>query len=89
LHSIALAQLEWVVGKNPFNQSMMYGEGYNFATQYAAFPGDVTGGLPVGIQTKLDSDIPYWPAAVLHKYKEIWIHPSTRWLVLLDYLGLK
>lgn len=63
---IAQAQLEWVVGKNPFNQSEMFGEGYNFSTQYAAFPGDVTGGLPVGIETKLDSDIPYQPAAVLH-----------------------
>jgi len=89
MQSIAQAQLEWVVGKNPFNQSLMFGEGYNFATQYAAFPGDVTGGLPVGIQTKLDGDIPFWPAAVLHNYKEIWIHPSTRWLVFLDYLGLK
>jgi hypothetical protein len=89
MNSIAQSQLEWVVGKNPFSQSLMYGEGYNFSTQYAAFPGDVTGGLPVGIQTKLDSDIPYWPAAVLHNYKEIWIHPSCRWLVLLDYLDLK
>jgi hypothetical protein len=88
MRSIALAQLEWVVGKNPFNQSLMYGEGYNFSTQYAAFPGDVTGGLPVGIETKLDSDIPFQPAAVLHNYKEIWIHPSSRWLVLLDYLNL-
>jgi len=89
MNNIAQAQLEWVVGKNPFNQSLMFGEGYNFATQYAAFPGDVTGGLPVGIQTKLDSDLPYWPAAVFHNYKEIWIHPSSRWLVLLDYLDLK
>jgi len=88
MQRIAQAQLEWVVGKNPFNQSEMFGEGYNFSTQYAAFPGDVTGGLPVGIETKLDSDIPYQPAAVLHNYKEIWIHPSSRWLVLMDYLNL-
>jgi hypothetical protein len=88
MQSIAQSQLEWVVGKNPFNQSEMFGEGYNFSTQYAAFPGDVTGGLPVGIETKLDSDIPFWPAAVLHNYKEIWIHPSYRFLELLDYLDL-
>ena len=89
MHNIAQAQLEWVVGKNPFSQSLMYGEGYDFSTQYAAFPGDVTGGLPVGIQTRLDLDIPFWPASVLHNYKEIWIHPSYRWLELLDYLGLE
>jgi hypothetical protein len=85
--AIAQAQLEWVVGKNPFNQSEMFGEGYNFSTRYAAFPGDVAGGLPVGIETRLDSDVPFQPPAVLHNYKEIWIHPSSRWLVLLDYLG--
>jgi hypothetical protein len=88
MQSIAQSQLEWVVGKNPFSQSLMYGEGYNFSPQYAAFTGDVVGGLPVGIQTKLDLDIPYWPAAVLHNYKEIWVHTSNRWLELLDYLNL-
>lgn len=88
MNNIAQAQLEWIVGKNPFSQSLMYGEGYNFSPQYAAFPGDVTGGLPVGIQTKLDSDLPFWPACVLHNYKEIWIHPSYRLLELMDYLDL-
>lgn len=88
MRSIAEAQLEWVVGRNPFNQSLMYGEGYNFSPQYAAFPGDVTGALPVGIQTKLDKDVPFQPPAVFHNNKELWIHPSCRWLLLLDYLYL-
>ncbi|HZK97015.1 MAG TPA: glycoside hydrolase family 9 protein [Prolixibacteraceae bacterium] len=88
MHNIAQSQLEWIVGKNPFNQSQMYGEGYDFSPQYAVFTGDVTGGLPVGILTKGDRDVPYWKASVLHNYKEIWVHPSYRWLELLDCMDL-
>lgn len=86
LHSIALAQLEWMQGKNPFNESLMYGEGYNFSPQYAAFTGDVTGGLPVGILTRDDLDVPYWKTSVLHNYKEIWGQPAFRELELISYL---
>jgi len=66
----------------------MYGEGYDFSPQYAVFTGDVTGDLPVGILTKGDRDVPYWKASVLHNYKEIWVHPSYRWLELLDCMDL-
>jgi len=88
MHNIVLSQLEWIV-KNPFCKSLMYGEGYNFFTQYAAFSDDIFDGLPVGIQTKLDFDVPYWSACVLHNYKEIWVHCSNCWLGFLDYLDLK
>jgi len=63
---IAQSQMEWIVGKNPFCQSLMYGEGYDFTPQYAVFTGDVVGGVPVGIQTRADNEVPYWPPAVLH-----------------------
>lgn len=86
LHKIALAQLEWMVGKNPFNQSLMYGEGYNFSPQYAVFTGDIVGGLPVGILTRDDLDIPYWKAAVLHNYKELWGQPAFRMMELMALL---
>jgi len=80
---IALAQAEWMQGKNPFNQSLMYGEGYNFTPQYAVFTGDITGGYPVGILTRDDLDVPYWKAAVLHNYKELWGQPAFRMMELL------
>ena len=86
MQKIALAQVEWMQGKNPFSQSLMYGEGYYFSPQYAAFTGDVTGGLPVGILTRDDLDIPYWKASVLHNYKEIWGQPAFRMMELLSYL---
>ena len=89
MHSVALAQLEWMLGKNPFSQSLMYGEGYDFTPQYAVFTDDIVGGLPVGILTRDDLDIPYWKASVLHNYKELWGQPAFRMLELIYYLNEK
>lgn len=86
MHKIALAQMEWIQGKNPFSQSLMYGEGYDFTPQYAVFTDDIVGGLPVGILTRDDLDIPYWKPAVLHNYKELWGQPAFRMMELLYYL---
>jgi len=86
VHKIALAQAEWMQGKNPFSQSLMYGEGYDFSSQYAVFTGDIVGGYPVGILTRDDLDIPYWKASVLHNYKELWGQPAFRMMELLYYL---
>lgn len=80
LAQLARTQLEWHFGRNPFCQSLMYGIGRNFTPQYTAMSGDITGGLPVGIQTRLDEDIPYWPASNCYNYSEIWVHPSSRFL---------
>lgn len=88
MHSIALAQIEWMVGKNPFSQSLMYGEGYNFSPQYAVFTGDITGGLPVGILTREHLDVPYWKMPVLHNYKELWGQPAFRMMELLYLLSI-
>ena len=50
LESAALAQrqVEWIIGRNPFSQSTMYGEGYDFPPLYAPFPGNIVGALPGG-----------------------------------------
>lgn len=76
-------QLEWVLGRNPFCQSTMYGEGHDYAPQYTAMSGDMAGSLPVGIQTHFERDVPYWPADNCYNYKEVWVHPSSRWLWLM------
>jgi hypothetical protein len=81
--ALAQQQLQWVVGRNPFAQSTMYGEGHDFAPQYTAMSGNMVGSLPVGIETRADNDIPYWPAANCYNYKEVWVHPSSRWLSLM------
>ncbi|MDX1953446.1 MAG: glycoside hydrolase family 9 protein [Verrucomicrobiota bacterium] len=80
-------QLQWVVGRNPFAQSTMWGEGFDFAPQYSAMSGNMVGGLPVGIQTRGDRDLPYWPAANCYNYKEVWVHPSSRWLMIQAQIG--
>jgi hypothetical protein len=80
---LAQHQQEWVVGRNPFSQSTMYGEGYDFAPQYSVMSGDMVGGLPVGIQTRGDSDVPYWPVQNTWTYKEIWTRPVIRWIWLM------
>jgi hypothetical protein len=81
---LAEQQLEWIIGKNPFAESTMYGEGYDFVPLYTPSSGDMVGGLPVGIETRGEKDVPYWPVQSTWTYKEIWGHPPTNWLWLLS-----
>lgn len=80
---LAEHQLEWVIGRNPFSESMMYGEGYDFTPLYTPSSGDIVGALPVGIETMGENDAPYWPVQSMWTYKEIWGHPVTNWIWLL------
>jgi len=82
LKEIANDQLYFVFGQNPFGQSLMYGAGNNYAQQYAYLAGELTGELPVGIQTRGNEDVPYWPMANNATYKEIWTSSVGRWLLL-------
>lgn len=87
---LALRQLEWIVGRNPFCQSTMWGEGYDFAQQYSVSSGDLVGSLPVGMMTRGNRDLPYWPPQNSYVYKEVWVHPSARWLwVLADVAAMQ
>jgi hypothetical protein len=31
-----------------------------------------------------NNDVPYWPATNSWNYKEVWVHPSSRWLWLME-----
>lgn len=85
---LARRQAQWIVGRNPFVQSMMYGEGYDWAQQYSVSSGDFVGSLPVGMQSRGNTDLPYWPSQNMYVYKEVWVHPSSRWLWLVqDFAG--
>ena len=83
---LAQRQAQWVVGRNPFTQSTMYGEGYDWAQQYSVSSGDFVGSLPVGMQSRGVTDLPYWPAQNMYVYKEVWIHPVSRWLWMMTEL---
>lgn len=80
LLDIAREQLYWTVGKNPFGQSLIYGEGDNYGQQYTALLGETVGEIPVGVQTRGNEDVPYWPQANIATYREVWTTPAGRWL---------
>ena len=45
--------------------------------------GDFVGSLPVGMQSRGITDLPYWPSQNMYVYKEVWVHPVSRWLWLM------
>lgn len=83
LLTVAENQLQWIVGKNPFNQSLMYGEGYRYAQQYSVLSGEMVGEMPVGVQTFGNEDAPYWPQLNNATYKEVWVGTAGKWLAIL------
>ena len=84
--SLAEEQLQWTVGKNPFAQSLLFGEGYDWTNEYCVQPGQTVGQLPVGIQSYFNEDIPYWPQVCTATYKEVWIEPANKWMWTLSQL---
>lgn len=83
LKQLAINQLEWILGSNPFSSSTMYGEGYNYHPLYVAFSKQMVGSLPVGIKTYKELDKPYWPVINNAVYKEIWGHTTGKFLWIL------
>lgn len=80
LIEIGREQLYWTLGKNPFSQSLMYGEGENYGQEYTALLGETVGEMPVGVQTRRNEDLPYWPPASIATYREVWTTPPGRWM---------
>jgi hypothetical protein len=76
-------QVEWVLGANPFGQSLMYGMGYDFAPHFAYCLKNIVGSLPVGMDC-LTGDQPYWSATNNATHKEIWVEPANRFLGALS-----
>lgn len=83
LLAIGLEQLYWVVGKNPFGQSLIYGEGHNYPQMDNFSSGEIVGEMPVGIRSLDNEDIPYWPHNNNACYKEVWVTSAGKWLSLV------
>lgn len=83
LMDIAREQLYWIVGKNPFAQSLIYGEGHRYPDLNNFSSGRTTGAIPVGIRSLNDSDEPYWPQFNCACYKEVWVTSAGKWLSLV------
>lgn len=86
LSAIGFQQMQWMIGFNPFAQSMMYGEGHNYPQQYTVSSGEMMGEMPVGVQTFENEDTPYWPQFNNATYKEVWVGVAGKWFSLATAL---
>lgn len=84
LMNIAEQQLFWIVGRNPFGQSLIWGEGSNYPQLYTALPGETVGGIPVGMESRGNEDTPYWPQFNTATYKEVWGSSAGKWFSLIS-----
>lgn len=87
LRDIALEQVAWMLGKNPFARSDMYGEGYGFQPLYTPYSPDMVGAIPVGIQSRGAEDAPFLPSDNRPTFNEVWIHSSSRFLATVASLA--
>ena len=85
LMDLSERQFGWFLGLNPFNQTIMWGEGYRHQALYCPLIGNVVGAVPCGIHTRMNGDAPYWPSDNWHNPKEIWVVSTGDYLWLLDY----
>jgi hypothetical protein len=85
---LAQKQAQWLVGRNPFDASLMYGEGYDWTPLYSVRSGQMVGALPVGIETKGFEDAPYWPTQICWTYKEVWTRPVGEWIWLMQDISV-
>ncbi len=76
------------MGRNPFSASIMYGEGYDWTPLYSVRSGQMVGALPVGVETRGDSDAPYWPTQICWTYKEVWTQPVGEWIWLMQDISV-
>ena len=83
LSDISVEQLYWIVGKNPFAQSLIYGEGHRYPELNNFSSGLTMGAMPVGIRSLGDTDEPYWPQINTACYKEVWVTSAGKWLSLM------
>jgi len=84
LLNLSYRQFNWILGLNPFNQSIMWGEGYRYQALYNPLIGNIVGAIPCGIHTRFNGDAPYWPSDNWHNPKEIWVHSTSDWLWLMN-----
>jgi hypothetical protein len=84
LLQIGREQLYWTVGKNPFCQSLIYGEGRRYPSLDSFSSGEIMGEIPVGIRSWGDDDTPYWPHTNNACYKEVWVTSAAKFLSLLS-----
>ena len=85
IKQVAVRQMEWILGCNPFAVSSMYGEGHDYHPLYAPMSPQLVGAVPVGFETFENEDQPFYPMQNNATYKEVWVHTTCRmmWLIAM------
>lgn len=83
LRVLATDQLHWVLGRNPFDSSMLQGRGRRhgvYSTVYQNLPGGILNGITAGFED--ESDVDFLPAGQdAWRWAEQWI-PHSGWYLL-------
>lgn len=97
LSTFALDQLNWILGENPFDASMLQGTGHNnpaygfFGTfEYTNAPGGIVNGITGGLNNEHDIDLNLSYAQTGKDYDWRWAEqwlPHTSWYLLAVALG--
>ncbi len=97
LSTFALDQLNWILGENPFDASMLQGTGHNnpaygfFGTfEYTNAPGGIVNGITSGLYNEDDIDLNLSYAQTGKDYDWRWAEqwlPHTSWYLLAVALG--
>ena len=56
------------------------------SSAYTVQPGTTIGQLPVGMQSYMDHDKPWWPQVATATYKEVWIATADKWIFMMSYV---
>jgi len=97
LEGFAVDQLNWILGLNPFDASMLQGTGHNNpaygffgTTEYTNAPGGIVNGITSGFddESDIDFNIPYCKSGKDSDWRwaEQWL-PHTTWYLLAVSLG--
>lgn len=99
LRTYALDQLNWILGLNPFDASMLQGTGHNnpaygfFGTfEYTNAPGGIVNGITAGLDNMDDIDLNLSYAQTGKDYDWRWAEqwlPHTAWYLLAVSIGDK
>ena len=88
LHRYGRSQLDWILGKNPFDMCMLQGRGRNnprYEDHYPNAPGGICNGITGGFEDEADVDFLPYPAASRGdqrwRWSEQWI-PHGAWFLL-------
>lgn len=79
LKNLAVRQIEWLLGSNPFARSFVYGEGHGYLPLFNEFSKDAAGAIPTGLCPS-ENGMPSLCMTNSEKYSKSELAPSSRLL---------